>query len=79
MQDQEKQTIWQRMERDDNSPLWRLYRLQAQLLTIATAMKMHEHEALSYLELQHIQSCTRQAYDQSESIAGEMERWLDAA
>mgnify|MGYP000378982887 FL=1 len=79
MQHQEKLSIWQKMERDDNSPLWRLYRLQAQLLTGATALKMNDHETLTTLHLQHIQSVIQQAYDASELIACEMEKWLDAA
>ncbi len=68
-------TVWEYLDRDKSSPLWRIYRLQSMLCSLSLSLGSDRLDSGSHLD--HIRAFAEHAFSECEDIGGEMEHWLD--
>lgn len=66
--------VWEWLDRDESSPLHRIYRLQSMLCALALSLRSDTLDEGSHHD--HIRSFAEHAFSESEGIGGDMETWL---
>lgn len=67
-------TVWEWLDRDTSSPLWRIYRLQSMLCALSLSLRADTlNEGANF---DHLRSFAEHAFSESEGIGEAMEDWL---